>query len=284
MINLLGEKGHMGTAIYGGLSDLLDHDNVFPHLYGKEQTKPFRKMGHVTITGKTLKEVKETAEKIKDIIQETIGLTPDDLPERHTRANGRFTKSQGRTQAKAVELQGEISRFYERTGKGQYGEVSREMETEKTGESLAELSARALEPAAAEQMGHEMEVHLTLLPLRVVLFVQLLARVHACLVASLGGFREAVDRAARTAVADAVCEVWASLFTTRAVGSRAAAGVGANGAPRRRPWPISKEVPSGTITDPPSPPSPEYAAPPSVRSSPACTPMGASRPMSRAAV
>ena len=77
--------------------------------------------------------------KIKDIIQETIGLTPDDLPERHTRANGRFTKSQGRTQAKAVELQGEISRFYERTGKGQYGEVSREMETEKTGESLAEI-------------------------------------------------------------------------------------------------------------------------------------------------
>ena len=71
MINLLGEKGHMGTAIYGGLSDLLDHDNVFPHLYGKEQTKPFRKMGHVTITGKTLKEVKETAEKIKDIIQIT---------------------------------------------------------------------------------------------------------------------------------------------------------------------------------------------------------------------
>jgi 5-(carboxyamino)imidazole ribonucleotide synthase len=71
MINLLGEKGHTGTAIYGGLSDLLDHDNVFPHLYGKEQTKPFRKMGHVTITGKTLKEVKETAEKIKDIIQIT---------------------------------------------------------------------------------------------------------------------------------------------------------------------------------------------------------------------
>jgi len=71
MINLLGEKGHTGTAIYGGLSDLLDHDNVFPHLYGKEQTKPFRKMGHITITGKTLKEVKETAEKIKNIIQIT---------------------------------------------------------------------------------------------------------------------------------------------------------------------------------------------------------------------
>jgi len=77
--------------------------------------------------------------KIKEIIQETIGLTPENLPERYTRANTRFTKSQGRTQAKAVELQGEISRFYERTGKGQYGEVSREMETEKTGESLEEI-------------------------------------------------------------------------------------------------------------------------------------------------
>ncbi len=65
---------------------------------------------------KISKEEMALRKKIKDIIQETIGLTPDDLPERHTRANGRFTKSQGRTQAMAVELQGEISRFYERTG------------------------------------------------------------------------------------------------------------------------------------------------------------------------
>ncbi len=88
---------------------------------------------------KISKEEQALRKKIKAIIQETIGLTPDDLPERHTRANTRFTKSQGRTQAKAVELQGEISRFYERTGKGQYGEVSREMETEKTGEALEEI-------------------------------------------------------------------------------------------------------------------------------------------------
>ncbi|HJO54186.1 MAG TPA: hypothetical protein QF373_06775, partial [Verrucomicrobiota bacterium] len=88
---------------------------------------------------KISKEELALRKKIKEIIQETIGLSPDDLPDRHTRANGRFTKSQGRTQTKAVELQGEISRFYERTGKGQYGEVSREMETEKTGESLKEI-------------------------------------------------------------------------------------------------------------------------------------------------
>jgi len=68
MINLLGEKGHTGTAIYEGLSELLNHTHVFPHLYGKEQTKPLRKMGHITITGNSIKEVKETAEKIKDLI------------------------------------------------------------------------------------------------------------------------------------------------------------------------------------------------------------------------
>lgn len=68
MINLLGEKGHTGTAIYEGLSELLNHTHVFPHLYGKEQTKPLRKMGHVTITGNSIEEVKETAEKIKNLI------------------------------------------------------------------------------------------------------------------------------------------------------------------------------------------------------------------------
>ena len=68
MINLLGEKGHTGTAIYKGLTDLLKHKNVFPHLYGKEQTKPFRKMGHVTITGKTLEEVKSTADQVKNLV------------------------------------------------------------------------------------------------------------------------------------------------------------------------------------------------------------------------
>ena len=88
---------------------------------------------------KISKEELALRKKIRDNIQETIGLTPDDLPERHTRANTRLTKSQGRTHERAVELQGEISRFYERTGKGQYGEVSREMETEKTGEALEEI-------------------------------------------------------------------------------------------------------------------------------------------------
>lgn len=49
MINLLGEKGFEGTAEYEGLSEILKMDGVYVHLYGKKITKPFRKMGHVTI-------------------------------------------------------------------------------------------------------------------------------------------------------------------------------------------------------------------------------------------
>ncbi len=69
MINLLGEKDHTGTARYEGLNELLTHSNVHPHLYGKEKTKPFRKMGHITITGSTIQEVKEKAQSIKGIVK-----------------------------------------------------------------------------------------------------------------------------------------------------------------------------------------------------------------------
>lgn len=49
MINLLGEKGYEGIAKYDGLEKILAIDGVYVHLYGKKYTKPFRKMGHVTI-------------------------------------------------------------------------------------------------------------------------------------------------------------------------------------------------------------------------------------------
>ncbi|MGM9475636.1 5-(carboxyamino)imidazole ribonucleotide synthase [Pedobacter sp. GSP4] len=49
MINLLGEKGYEGIAKYENLEKTLAIDGVFVHLYGKKYTKPFRKMGHVTI-------------------------------------------------------------------------------------------------------------------------------------------------------------------------------------------------------------------------------------------
>lgn len=49
MVNLLGEDGHTGPAFYEGLETLLATPGVFPFFYGKAITKPFRKMGHVTV-------------------------------------------------------------------------------------------------------------------------------------------------------------------------------------------------------------------------------------------
>ena len=49
MVNILGEPGHEGPAIYQGIEKILKCAGVYVHLYGKALTKPFRKMGHVTI-------------------------------------------------------------------------------------------------------------------------------------------------------------------------------------------------------------------------------------------
>jgi 5-(carboxyamino)imidazole ribonucleotide synthase len=69
MINILGEKGFTGPAIYEGLEKILGIRGVHPHIYGKSDTKPFRKMGHVTITGDTLLEVKQIADEVKETIK-----------------------------------------------------------------------------------------------------------------------------------------------------------------------------------------------------------------------
>jgi 5-(carboxyamino)imidazole ribonucleotide synthase len=69
MVNLLGEEGHQGTAIYEGLEDALTESGVYPHLYGKAETKPFRKMGHVTITAQSAEEARKLAHKIKNLIK-----------------------------------------------------------------------------------------------------------------------------------------------------------------------------------------------------------------------
>ncbi len=61
MINLLGSPGFNGEAVYEGLEDCLQLEGVFIHLYGKKISKPFRKMGHVTIMDKSLDAAKEKA-------------------------------------------------------------------------------------------------------------------------------------------------------------------------------------------------------------------------------
>ena len=69
MINLVGEKEFNGPVIYDGLENILSITGVFPHLYGKEISKPFRKMGHITITGKNIDELKAKRDKIKGLIR-----------------------------------------------------------------------------------------------------------------------------------------------------------------------------------------------------------------------
>lgn len=69
MINLLGDKGFKGSAIYHGLNQSLAISGVHPHIYGKETTKPFRKMGHVTITGNDIEDVKTKAKEVKNLIR-----------------------------------------------------------------------------------------------------------------------------------------------------------------------------------------------------------------------
>ncbi len=69
MINLLGEEGHAGPAVYQGLEEALKTEGVYVHLYGKKMTKPFRKMGHVTVTASTAGEALRKAKKIKSLLK-----------------------------------------------------------------------------------------------------------------------------------------------------------------------------------------------------------------------
>jgi 5-(carboxyamino)imidazole ribonucleotide synthase len=69
MLNILGEEGFSGTAVYEGLTETLSVENAFVHLYGKHQTKPGRKMGHVTILSKEKSELLYQARKIKQTLK-----------------------------------------------------------------------------------------------------------------------------------------------------------------------------------------------------------------------
>jgi 5-(carboxyamino)imidazole ribonucleotide synthase len=69
MINLLGEKGHEGLAKYDGLEKTMGIDGVYIHLYGKKYTKPFRKMGHVTIVDQNREQAIEKARYIQQILK-----------------------------------------------------------------------------------------------------------------------------------------------------------------------------------------------------------------------
>ncbi|MDG1053844.1 MAG: 5-(carboxyamino)imidazole ribonucleotide synthase [Flavobacteriaceae bacterium] len=68
MVNLVGAQGHTGQVHYNNIETALKLKGVTPHIYGKKQTRPFRKMGHVTIVDQDINTARETAEKVKQLI------------------------------------------------------------------------------------------------------------------------------------------------------------------------------------------------------------------------
>jgi 5-(carboxyamino)imidazole ribonucleotide synthase len=69
MVNLVGAEGFSGDVIYENIEKILGWNGVTPHIYGKKQTRPFRKMGHVTIVNEDINEARRIAENVKNTIR-----------------------------------------------------------------------------------------------------------------------------------------------------------------------------------------------------------------------
>lgn len=69
MVNLVGEEGYTGDAYYKNLEQILSLEGVTPHIYGKKQTRPYRKMGHVTIVNNDISKARKIAELVKKTIK-----------------------------------------------------------------------------------------------------------------------------------------------------------------------------------------------------------------------
>ncbi|MAN58738.1 MAG: 5-(carboxyamino)imidazole ribonucleotide synthase [Flavobacteriaceae bacterium] len=68
MVNLVGSEGFTGSVVYQNIEQILKLDGVTPHIYGKKETRPFRKMGHVTIVHENLDQAREIAAQVKKTI------------------------------------------------------------------------------------------------------------------------------------------------------------------------------------------------------------------------
>ncbi len=68
MVNLLGADGFQGQAVYENIEKCLEMSGVHVHIYGKKETRPFRKMGHVTVVNEDLETAKEMAKKVKETL------------------------------------------------------------------------------------------------------------------------------------------------------------------------------------------------------------------------
>ena len=69
MVNLVGAEGYTGNVVYQNIEKIMALEGVTPHIYGKQQTRPFRKMGHVTIVNEDLNEARKIAEEVKKTIK-----------------------------------------------------------------------------------------------------------------------------------------------------------------------------------------------------------------------
>ena len=69
MVNLVGAEGYTGQVVYENIEEIMAMDGVTPHIYGKKQTRPFRKMGHVTIVNENIAEARRIAQKVKEKIK-----------------------------------------------------------------------------------------------------------------------------------------------------------------------------------------------------------------------
>jgi 5-(carboxyamino)imidazole ribonucleotide synthase len=69
MINILGDKDAQGPAIYSGIEEAQEIKGVFIHLYGKKTVSPFRKMGHITLIGENLDDIKATARELMQSVR-----------------------------------------------------------------------------------------------------------------------------------------------------------------------------------------------------------------------
>ena len=69
MVNLSGAEGYSGSVVYENINKVLAISGVTPHIYGKRQTRPFRKMGHVTIVNSDMDEARKIAETVKNTLK-----------------------------------------------------------------------------------------------------------------------------------------------------------------------------------------------------------------------
>lgn len=68
MINLLGDEFANGEVYYKGLDELLSLEGVYPHIYGKREVSPYRKMGHVTVLADTREQAVSLGKTVKELI------------------------------------------------------------------------------------------------------------------------------------------------------------------------------------------------------------------------